>query len=171
MTPLEAFNAATAAEAMDALLACCGSRTWASKLVALRGSPHLGIPSAVTFLQAATEVWFGLPEQDWLEAFACHPRIGEVRSPATQFLTYSTSEQQVAQQTLIEVQDDLRKGNRAYEARFGFLYIVFASGRTAPELLAVLDQRLENTRSEELEEAAIQQDRITRHRLERWFAT
>ncbi len=123
-----------------------------------------------TVLQSASNLWFALPEQDWLEAFDCHPRIGEVRAPATEFLAHSTSEQLTAQQTLAEVQAQLNAGNQAYEARFGFLYIVFASGRTAPELLALLQQRLHNTRAEELQQAAQQQDRITRLRLERWLA-
>ena len=149
---------------MASLLACCGSQAWASRLCSARPSR-----SQQALLQASSEIWFALPETDWLEAFACHPRIGEVKPGTTGFLTHSTDEQSAAQQTLAQVSEQLLEGNRAYEAKFGFLYIVFASGRTAPELLAVLQQRLQNTRAEELHEAARQQDRITRLRLERWL--
>ena len=82
---------------------------------------------------------------------------------------HSTGEQQAAQATLDGVAEALVCGNQLYEQRFGFRYIVFASGRSAPELLAVLEQRLTHTREQELLEAAHQQDRITKLRMERWM--
>jgi len=158
------FNAVTLDEATAQLLTLCGSRRWAEALAAQR--PY---PSRESLEVAAESVWFSLAESDWLEAFACHPRIGERKSPTTDYLAASETEQSAAQQTLEPVAEALLLGNRAYEEKFNFRYIVFASGRTAPELLAVLEARLQNTRDEELHEAARQQHRITTLRMTKWL--
>ena len=161
---LEEFNAATSEAAVAQLLTTCGSRRWAATVAANR---PFDTPEAL--IADAEAVWFSLDEADWLEAFACHPRIGEKKAPTTGYLAHSESEQSAAQHTLDAVAEALLAGNRAYEAKFGFLYIVFASGRSAPELLAVLESRLANSREEELHEAARQQLRITNLRLGKWF--
>ena len=161
---LDEFNSAPSEVATAQLLTACGSRRWASTVAANR---PFETPEAL--IADAEEVWFSLDEEDWLEAFACHPRIGEKKAPTTGYLAHSESEQAAAQQTLDEVAEALLVGNRAYEAKFGFLYIVFASGRSAPELLAVLQSRLANGRAEELLEAARQQLRITNLRLRKWL--
>ena len=164
ITKLALFNTQPAPEAEQSLLTCCGSKTWARTLVANRS-----YPTAEALIKASTKLWFTLSEADWLEAFAHHPRIGETRSPTTAFLTHSESEQSATQQTISNIADSLADLNRAYEQKFGFIYIVFASGRTAPELLDLLKSRMLNTRTEELHEAALQQNRITSLRLERWL--
>ena len=161
---LEEFNIATPEVAAAQLLTACGSAHWAATLVAQR--PFV---TPETLIEAAEQVWFSLNEEDWLEAFACHPRIGEKKAPTSSYLAHSESEQSAAQHTLDAVAEGLLAGNRAYEAKFGFLYIVFASGRSAPELLAVLESRLANSREEELHEAARQQLRITNLRLGKWL--
>ena len=161
---LQEFNAATPEAATTQLLTCCGSHRWAATLSTNR--PY-DTPEAL--IADAETVWFSLDEPDWLEAFACHPRIGEKKAPTTGYLAHSESEQAAAQQTLDAVAEALLAGNREYEAKFGFLYIIFASGRTAPELLAVLQSRLVNTREAELQEAARQQMRITNLRLRKWL--
>lgn len=158
------FNALATPEAMAELLACCGSRGWAGALVA--GRPF---PSSTALLGAAEQVWFALSEADWLQAFAQHPRIGERKDATSTYLAHSGEEQAAAQSTLAEVAEALIAGNRAYEARFGFRYVVFASGRTAPELLGILEGRLTRTREEELWEAARQQHRITALRMAKWL--
>ena len=164
MTPLDAFNTAPAPEAESHLLTCCGSRAWARSLTQQR--PFLSPSSLET---AAESTWFALPEPAWLEAFAAHPRIGETRPPTTTYLTHSAHEQAAAQQTLAPVATRLIELNALYEEKFGFRYIVFASGRTAPELLQILESRLTNTRAEELREAARQQHRITHLRMTKWL--
>ncbi len=163
MSALEAWNSAGVVEAETALLSCCGSPQWARTLVERR--PYA---SFAALLVDAEAVWFEVPESEWLAAFACHPRIGEKKSEVqttAQFAAWSGSEQGAAQATLIDVESALAEGNRAYETKFGFLYIVFASGRTAPELLRILEQRLGNDRATELREAARQQWAITRLRM------
>jgi OHCU decarboxylase len=180
MTALERFLGASEEEARGGLLACCGSRRWAELVAGMRkDSAHddrveaavmLGRPRWEALVEAGSRVWFGLGEADWLEAFACHPRIGERAPGADAFAAHSAGEQAEALGSLPAVAERLAEGNRAYEARFGFVYLVFASGRTAAELLGILERRLCNTRADELKEAALQQDRITRLRMERWLA-
>ena len=161
---LNNFNTEPTPEAEHSLLNCCASQTWARTLAANR--PY---PTKEALLEASTKLWFTLPEQDWLEAFAHHPRIGETPSSNTPFLAHSTSEQATTQQTIADLADELAPLNLAYEQKFGFPYLVFASGRTAPDLLALLKSRMLNTRTAELSEAARQQNLITTLRLERWL--
>ena len=164
MTALEGWNGMPAVEAETRLLACCGSRRWAAEV-----SGRRPFADGDALVEAAGAVWFGLEAEDWLEAFACHPRIGERRAAETVSLASSEREQAVAQRTLAGVAERLRVGNELYEERFGFRYIVFASGRSAPELLAVLEERLTHTREEELHEGARQQHRITVRRMQEWL--
>ena len=168
MTPLALWNAAPPSAAEATLLSCCGSPAWARTLLSRR--PYAALE---TLLLDAESIWFALPEPEWLTAFACHPRIGELHAalpPTPAFAEASASEQSTAQATLDPVAAALAAANRLYEQRFGFLYIVFASGRTAPELLDILHQRLGNSRSAELLEAAQQQWCITHLRLTRCLA-
>ena len=161
---IEGFNELSAEEAEGALLACCGSRRWAADVAGLRP-----FASAQALLEAAEGVWFSLSEADWLQAFAQHPRIGERKEASTAYLSHSEAEQAAALETLEDVADGLIVANRLYEARFGFRYLVFASGRTAPELFAILRERLTHTREEELLEAARQQHRITVLRMAKYL--
>ena len=164
MTPLDRFNTLHLARAEAQLLACCGSYTWASRVAAQR--PFLTLADLIA--QGET-IWLSLTETDWLEAFAHHPRIGEKKAPTTAFLASSVAEQATAQASLDQVALALTHGNRAYEEKFGFQYIVFANGRSAPELLDILHRRLTRTRAEELHEAARQQLQITNLRLKKWL--
>jgi OHCU decarboxylase len=168
---LREWNGADGDEAQDALLGCCGSHGWARVLAERR--PY---PSLEALLVDAEALWFALPEQEWLAAFACHPRIGErkaenaaIGGAGAQFADWSSTEQRSAQATLEAVSTALVEGNRAYERKFGFLYIVFASGRTAPELLAILEERLGRDRATELNEAARHQWAIAHLRLGKLF--
>jgi OHCU decarboxylase len=168
---LPEWNRLPAGHAEEKLLSCCGSRHWARVLAERR--PYSSLAS---LLVDAEEVWFALPEPEWLAAFACHPRIGERKAETAaigiagaQFADWSGTEQRSAQATLEAVSTALVEANRAYEKKFGFLYIVFASGRTAPELLAILEERLGHDRATELNEAARQQWAITHLRLGKLF--
>jgi 2-oxo-4-hydroxy-4-carboxy-5-ureidoimidazoline decarboxylase len=167
---LEAWNAASEAEAQDAMLACCGARRWAASMVALRP-----IASVIALSALADREWSRMEESDWLEAFACHPRIGE-RSPqrtahaSSKSAAWSSQEQASAAIAEDRILAGIAKGNEAYEQRFGFTYIVCATGKTAEEMLAILTQRLKNDRAAELREAAEQQRQILQIRLGKWLA-
>ena len=163
---LKRFNELSGQDAETLLLTLCGSSRWANALAARRP-----FTDAEHLQHAAGNLWFYLDEADWLEAFAQHPRIGEhvaAAEPAS-FQAHSGAEQAGVLLSLNGSAAALTQGNQAYEQRFGFLYIVCASGRTAPELLAVLEQRLQNDRRTELHEAARQQGMITALRISRWL--
>jgi OHCU decarboxylase len=112
-----------------------------------------------------------MEEADWLEAFACHPRIGEGKTAAasTQSATWSEQEQSSTANAANRLLTDLAAGNLRYERRFGFTYIVCATGKGAEEMLTILKRRLSNDRDTELREAAEQQRQIMQIRLRKWL--
>ena len=145
------------ADAQQLLSQCCGSRRWVKLMTARR--PFATIED---LLQAADETAHELTEADWLEAFAAHPRIGE-RSASP----WSQQEQAAALDAAQSVQEQLARGNRAYEEKYGFIFIVFASGKTPGEILSILEQRMKNDRTVEIMIAAGEQRQITRNRLQK----
>jgi OHCU decarboxylase len=163
---LDAWNNADGAEAIDAMLACCGAQRWAERMVALRPIRTIAALSA-----AADQVWAAMQESDWLNAFACHPRIGERNPPtvAGQSAVWSHQEQSGAAYAAQNTMRQLAEGNALYEDRFGFTYIVCATGKSADEMLAILQRRLANDRMSELKEAAEQQRQILQTRIGKWL--
>lgn len=146
-----------APEAEHELRACCGSRAWAAAMVGRRPFADFG-----TLVHAADDVWAGLDPGDRREAFAAHPRIGEGgRGP------WSRQEQAGAAGAGAETLAALAEGNRAYEDRFGHVFLICAAGRSADELLAALRERLDNDPATELAVAAEEQRKITRLRLDK----
>lgn len=163
---LAAWNDADESVATEAMLACCGSKRWAAAMVAMRPIASVGALS-----ETADRMWSTMQEADRLEAFACHPRIGErngVRAGG-QSAVWSKQEQSeigLAQENVVA---KLAEGNRLYEERFGFTYIVCATGKNAEEMLSSLNRRLTSTREAELREAAEQQRQIMQIRLGKWL--
>src|SRR5208282_1920291 len=127
--------------------------------------------SIVDLSEAADRTWSEMQEPDWLEAFACHPRIGErkVAHVSAQSAAWSRQEQSAAASATERVLSELAEGNALYEERFGFTYIVCATGRSADEMLGILQRRLTNDRAEESREAAEQQRQILQIRLGKWL--
>jgi OHCU decarboxylase len=167
---LAAWNVAGESEALEAMVACCGSKRWAAAMVALRP-----IASVAELSETADRVWSTMQESDWLEAFACHPRIGE-RKPALvaahaseQSAAWSRDEQSSAKDANERVLAELAEGNQLYHQRFGFTYIVCATGKSAAEMLTILKRRLTADREAELREAAEQQRQIMQIRLGKWL--
>jgi OHCU decarboxylase len=164
---LAAWNAAGASEARNAMLACCGAKRWADTMVALRP-----IANVFALSESADRTWTTMQEADWLEAFACHPRIGERKVSAhagAQSAAWSRAEQAQASSASENVLDEIAAGNQKYEELFGFTYIVCATGKHAEEMLAILKRRLQSTRESELLEAAEQQRQIMQIRLGKWL--
>lgn len=148
-----------------ALLAkACGSRSWVEAVLAQRP-----FRSRAQLLGTADSVWWHLGQGHWREAFAHHPRIGaDVDKLREKFKTaeLSAAEQgQAIASATDEVLEELAEGNRSYEARYGFIFIVKASGKSAAEMLDLLNQRLDNAAAAEIRIAAGEQAKITRHRL------
>ena len=131
---LAVFNALPDDQARDALLACCRAARWADELTA--GRPY---PSLAALRARAAEA---LTDADVTEALAGHPRIGQ--APTTGHSSFSRSEQSGVASADDQVRTELAAGNRAYEDRFGHIYLVCASGRSARELLGILRGRLGN---------------------------
>ncbi|HEX6746665.1 MAG TPA: 2-oxo-4-hydroxy-4-carboxy-5-ureidoimidazoline decarboxylase [Longimicrobium sp.] len=165
---LAELNALPDDEAAAALLTCCGSPRWARGMAARR--PFAGMDDV---LAAADETWWALDPADWDDAFAAHPRIGERKAaPAqtAQAAAWSAQEQAGAASAGEDVAAALAEGNRAYERRFGRIYIVCATGKTAEEMLSILRARLDNDPRTELRVAAGEQAKITRLRLDKLIA-
>jgi 2-oxo-4-hydroxy-4-carboxy-5-ureidoimidazoline decarboxylase len=164
---LVALNALTEEEAVAAFLTCCGSTRWAREMA--RRRPYR---SQADVHIAVHEVWWELDPEDWDEAFRAHPRIGERKAaPAqsAQAAAWSMQEQAGAAAADDEIAAALAEGNRAYEERFGRIYIVCASGKTGKQLLRILRARLQNDPDTELRVAAAEQVKITELRLEKLF--
>lgn len=162
---IEPFNALPAAQASKALLDCCGSRAWVAAMMARR--PY---QSESDFLVAADAIWSGLSRRDWLEAFRHHPAIGAARAAAKQSAKareWSEGEQSVAQQAQADTLAELAEANLEYQAKFGYVFLICAAGKTADEILASLRKRLPNDAKNEPRVAAEEQRKITRLRLEK----
>ena len=159
MIPLEQLNRLRETDAAAELLSCCGSTAWARRMAAARP-----FESAEEAADAADRIWRSLSGEDWLEAFAAHPRIGEKGTGS-----FSAKEQAGVRGASPETLANLADANRDYEERFGHIFIVCASGRNAAEMLALLEARLGNDPGRELEIAAEEQRKITRLRLAKLF--
>lgn len=155
---LDELNALDPAEAERELLRCCGSSRWAREMTAAR--PFGSVEAAG---RLSDVIWAALDRADWLEAFAAHPRIGEPgRGPAA--TAWAAQEQSGV---TAESRADWERLNRTYEARFGYLFIVCAAGKSGGEMRAMLETRLANDPAVELRTAAEEQRRIARLRLAR----
>ena len=162
---LERFNRMSRRQLQRELLDCFGSREWAKRMAARRP-----FTSAERVYSAAEELWRSLGAEHWLEAFHYHPRIGERRAKAKQSRksrNWSAEEQSGMDRAPAETLGELEHLNRDYEARFGFIFIICASGKTPEQILQALRQRLGNERETEIRIAAEEQRKITRFRLER----
>ena len=161
---VEQLNALDSEAALAALLNCCGSQRWARRMV--RERPF---ENRHELLLTADHVWWSLDAADWLEAFSAHPKIGErkVAPEPSDFSRWSEEEQAGARRASAGTQAELAKANYEYERRFGYIYIVCATGKSAEEMLALLRERLQNEPDTELRIAAEEQRRITQLRLEK----
>ena len=166
-TSVAALDALPPHEAWLLLQSCCGATSWVDAMVSRRPFHTLGV-----LLREADDVWWSLAPGDWREAFDHHPRIGE-RSAATeqsaQSQRWSAREQEGMSAAAGDVRQALVEGNREYERRFGHIYLVCATGKSADEMLALLRERLQNDPATELRVAAGEQAKITRLRLEKMF--
>ena len=165
---LEELNRASASVARAALERCCGSRAWVEGMIGARP-----FADRAALLDRSDRIARSLAAADWREAFAHHPRIGDRESLRRRFATtaaWAGAEQAAASAASEEVLNALAEGNRDYEARFGYVFIVCATGRSAGEMLAALRERLANDPANELRIAAEEQMKITRLRLEKLLA-
>jgi 2-oxo-4-hydroxy-4-carboxy-5-ureidoimidazoline decarboxylase len=164
---LARWNALPEMEAEEEILPCCGSQRWAQELIRLRP-----FGTASDLFEASDRVWGDLGREDWEEAFRSHPRIGERKAPTTatmQSATWSRQEQDGIHAEDAAVLVELARRNDEYETRFGRVFLVCATGKSATEMLELLRRRLGNDVETELREAVEQQRQITQLRLRKWL--
>ena len=170
---LDELNALGREAAEHELLRCCGSERWAREMAASRPWPNLE-----AMAEEADTIWRGLATVDHLQAFAAHPRIGEAqragRAGEAGRAGGDDAQGRGRRRSSLESRppsDDVRErlaaANDDYQARFGFIFIVCATGKSAEEMLAIVDERLGHSREDELRIAAEEQRKITRLRLEK----
>jgi OHCU decarboxylase len=164
---LARWNSIDSASALDPMMACCGCRRWAVFMV-----DHRPIVTDPALHHTADRGWDTMGEEDWMEAFACHPRIGErkISHVATQSSNWSRQEQSSVDSATATTRANLAEANARYESKFGFTYIVCATGKSSEEMLTILNRRLSSDRASELREAAEQQRQIMHIRLGKWLA-
>ena len=162
---LEELNELTAQNAESEFLKCCGSGGWAQAMAAARP-----FATEEELLAKADDISASLADEDWLQAFRAHPKIGEKKAVTVQSLqeqSWSSQEQSAIQSASADTVAQLAEGNHKYEKKFGFIFIVCASGKSSAEMLAILNNRLDNDPRTELSAAAQEQHKITRLRLEK----
>jgi 2-oxo-4-hydroxy-4-carboxy-5-ureidoimidazoline decarboxylase len=164
--PEPSLNALSREAATDALTRCCGAKRWVQGMLL-----RLPFASHTAMFAAAVEIWAQLGPNDYREAFAHHPEIGssleELRKKFAQTANWSQAEQSAAMSANEATLHALRDGNRAYRERFGFSFIVCATGKSAEEMLVLLHSRLRHEPELELAIAAAEQAKITHLRLEK----
>lgn len=162
---LEFFNKLGAKEAKGVFLQCCGSRVWAETV-----SKELPFSDATHLLRVIDAGFNALTKPDWLEAFAHHPMIGDVKSIREKFAStahLASNEQSGAIGADEQVYSKLADYNKRYFAKFGFIFIIFATGKSAETMLESLKKRFANDIDTEIKNAAAEQRKITWLRLEK----
>jgi 2-oxo-4-hydroxy-4-carboxy-5-ureidoimidazoline decarboxylase len=162
---LDELNALPPIEFREAMARCCGANHWVSGMLHRRP-----FADKAAVIAGAGAAWAETGEKDRLEAFAHHPRIGgkdALRAKFAATKAWAQGEQAAVAAADEATLDALAKGNADYEARFGFIFIVCATGKSAAEMLTLLNDRLPNDRASELRIAAGEQAKITTIRLEK----
>jgi 2-oxo-4-hydroxy-4-carboxy-5-ureidoimidazoline decarboxylase len=163
MEPWLLIDLARAGDAREMLRSCCGASGWVERMAARRP-----FGSRDALLSAAREEWFALDHDHWREAFSHHPKIGDTESLRQRFArtaALSEREQSGVTGASQDVLAALAEGNRDYEEKFGFIFIVCATGKSAEEMLELLRARLPNRPDVEIQIAAQEQAKITELRL------
>jgi len=159
------LNAMPFADAVEALISCCGSRAWAEKMAERRPFTDFREMKLMAYY-----VWWALDQDDWFDAFNRHPRIGDKKAPKIANMVsarWSGQEQKAAQGSSEETLKVLANANRVYEQKFDFTFIICATGKNAGEILKILYKRLTNDRKTEIHNAAEEQLKITHLRLQK----
>lgn len=141
----------------------CGSTNWINKMIEAPPAEDL-----VDMMEIAEEQWYACKQDDWLEAFTHHPKIGGLSSLRNQF---TESEQASAQNASEAILQQLAAANEAYEKKFGYIFIISATGKSAEEVLTQLNTRLQNNPDTEINNAMDEQLKIIKLRIEKLFTT
>lgn len=151
--------------AKNTLSQCCGAEKWVDGMINL-----MPFNSKGEMYQNAEKIWYSLNEADWLEAFSCHPKIGDLNSLKEKYSSskqFAGKEQSGVEGASSEVLAELAKYNDEYEKKFGFIFIVCATGKSAEEMLSIIKERIYNDTQTEIRIAMEEQNKITKLRLEK----
>lgn len=162
---LSYINSLTGSEAQEAFYKCSGSTIWAKAMTGCR--PFTSIEEITNKSALA---WGSLSHADWLQAFAIHPKIGDKDSLRKKFAAtahWAENEQSGVNTAAEETIESLALLNKQYEDRFGYIFIVCATGKSAEQMLAILEERLANDPNGEFDIACNEQKNITQLRLEK----
>ncbi|HLO00225.1 MAG TPA: 2-oxo-4-hydroxy-4-carboxy-5-ureidoimidazoline decarboxylase [Pyrinomonadaceae bacterium] len=168
-TDLATLNSISARAAEAEFLKCCGSQNWATQMAGARPWDTVN-----EMIAAANRIWWKLGRQDWLDAFHSHPKIGEkkaVTPTVAEAQRWSEAEQAGIRNSAPETLRALAELNRTYEEKFGYIFIVCATGKSSEEILPILRARVGNDPEGELRVAATEQAKITELRLRKLVAT
>ena len=165
---IDQLNRLSEADASAAFEQCCGAAQWVERMVYARPFEQLS-----EVLETSDTIWEECDVDDYEEAFTHHPRIGDVESLAKKYAntkTWATGEQKGVEGADRAVLEKLAAGNNAYEEKFGHIFIVCATGKSAAEMLTILEARIKNDPKDEILIAAGEQNKITRLRLKKLLA-
>jgi 2-oxo-4-hydroxy-4-carboxy-5-ureidoimidazoline decarboxylase len=151
------FDHLPADKKKELLAQCCGSAAWVNKMLTV-----FPVEDLVELLEAAEEKWYECSGEDWKEAFEHHPKIGDINSLRQKYIAGVTTASEADLQYL-------EKSNNEYEKKFGYIFIICATGKTAKEMVEILRTRINNDPAEEIKNAAAEQNKITKLRLEKLF--
>ncbi len=166
---IEELNAIDKKESFDALFKCCGCTIWAQNLLALR--PYKNKEELV---RLSDMIWTSCGNEEVLEAFSHHPKIGDLKSLGKKFAStkeWASGEQAGVNVAALETLQELADANESYEKKFGYIFIVCATGKTADEMLVLLKERLMNDTETEYKIARKEQNKITHIRLNKLITT
>ena len=144
---------------------CCGSTKWVDRMV-----KELPFDSEQELLSKADSIWLKCLKNDWLEAFSHHPKIGDLKSLEEKYVNTSSwaLQEQAGMSTINKkIVQQFAELNNRYEKRFGFIFIVFATGKSALEMKELLEKRINNNPDDEIKIAAVEQNKITKLRLQK----
>jgi len=160
---LESLNALTIFDANEQFELCCGAANWVIKM-----NQNRPFQNKDDLYKKSESIWFSLSSDDWLEAFTHHPKIGNIESLRKNFhntKSISENEQSGVNDASESTLKDLAESNQLYEDKFGFIFIVCATGKSADEMLTLIKIRLNNNVNAEMLNAAKEQNKITQLRL------
>lgn len=164
MITLDQLNSLSKEDAFAQLETCCVSKTWITKMVDSRP-----FSSEEILVKKAASIWYNdCSSDDFKEAFTGHPKIGDINSLKEKFAhtaDWAKNEQAQVTEANIETIEALAKANKQYEDKFGYIFIVSASGKSAEEMLAIINSRLHNNNDDEIYVAMNEQHKITVIRL------
>ena len=165
---LEEFNRQSPEKVRKDLFKCCGSTAWADKLM-----ENFPFKTLEDIKITSDRCWFNSTKNDWLEAFSHHPKIGdktEIESKHVDTAEWASEEQSAVINADQNILNELIEANKHYENKFGFIFIVCATGKSAGEMLEILRERLNNEQEKELHIAINEQNKITHLRIDKLFS-